>query len=228
MKNLCIFSFTLLFFVSSFSQDSLLVNQKYFEDQLYVGITYNILMNKPQDLQQKGISTGVNVGFLKDFPLNKKGSVAVAIGLGYGYNKYIQNMKIQNQLPEFSIIEDAYSKNKFETHAFEIPVELRFRKSLPSVYKFWRLYVGGKVSYVLYSRSYFENTLEYANERIVINNLPNLKKLQYGPQVSFGYSTWNFYTYFNMGSLFDKNPATENIDIDELNSLKVGLQFYIF
>lgn len=225
-----IFSFLVSIFVitNSFSQDSLLVNKKYLEDQIYVGITYNILTNKPQNFQQKGISTGLHIGFIKDIPLNEKGTFALAVGFGYSYNKYIQNMKIQHQIPEFSILSEEYSKNKFEIHSLEIPFEFRIRNSSATVYKFWRLYVGGKVSYIVASKSLYKNTIGALNENVKLASIPSLKKLQFGPQITFGYSTWNFYTYFNLKSLFDQNTETAALAIDQMNTLNIGLQFYMF
>jgi len=228
MKIILSFFLSISICSNLFGQDSLLVNHKYLEDQIYVGLTYNILTNTPQDFQQKGISTGLNIGFIKDIPLNEKGSLAFAIGLGYGYNKYIQNIKIQNFSPVFSIITDEYSKNKFETHSLEIPFEIRIRNSTSTVSKFWRLYVGGKASYIFASKSLYENTTGELNESTVLSSIPSLENIQFGPQITFGYSTWNFYTYFNINSLFDKNDVTENLAIDELNTIKIGLQFYIF
>lgn len=225
MKILVSFALSLLY-LNSYGQDSLLINHSYFEDQIYVGINYNILTNKPQDFQQKGISTGLSLGFIKDFPLNKKGATAVALGLGYGYNKYIQNMKIQENIPEFSIIEGDYTKNKFETHTLEIPFEFRFRNSSTTEYKFWRLYLGAKFSYVIASKTNYVSTLE--DQNVKLNAIPYFKRIQYGPQITFGYNTWNFYTYFNANKLFDKTAATEALAVDELSSLKIGLQFYIF
>lgn len=220
-------SIVILFFVSPnlFAQDSLLVGRKYYEDQLYVGVTYNILTKKPADLQQKGISTGYHIGFIKEFPLNKKGSTAFGFGIGYAYNKYSQNLLIQNKTPEFTIIENEDYKNKFETHAVEFPIEIRvFRYSTPTVYKFFRIYLGGKVSYIFSSKSYYNA----AEESIKLSPLPYVNKWQYGPYLAIGWGPWNLYTYYNANELFSEAPISEIINPNELRNLKIGLQFYIF
>ena len=208
-----------------FAQDSLLVGRKYFEDQLYVGITYNILNHKPLDLQQRGISNGLNTGFIKDFPLNKKGTFAFGIGLGYSYNKFSQNLKIQNQTPEFVLVENEYETNKFELHAIEIPVEIRvFRSSSPTITKFLRIYLGGKVSYIFQSKSKYTSS----NENLKITPLPYINKWQYGPYLAIGWGPWNLYTYYDLDSIFVNAPQTETINPNQLKSIKIGLQFYIF
>lgn len=222
---LYIIAFIFVGIFNMIAQDSLLVGRKYFEDQLYVGITYNILMQKPADLQQKGISTGFHAGFIKDFPLNKKGTTALGIGFGYSYNKYSQNLKIQNQTPEFTLIEDEYDTNKFILHAVEIPIEIRvFRSSSPTITKFFRIYLGAKLSYVFHSKSQYTSV----DENIKIKPLPYVNRWQYGPYLAIGWGPWNFYTYYDLDTLFIKAPQTEVLDSNQLKSIKIGLQFYIF
>ncbi len=219
-----------IYSIPSFSQDNLLVGKKYFEDQLYMGITYNILNNKPAGLEQRGLSIGYQMGFIKDIPLNNKGSFSLGIGLGYGYNKFNQNLKISNQANEFSLVDlGSEGKNKFETHVIELPIEIRFRiTSTPTVYKFWRIYIGGKISYVFASKSLYEDTIDGTDELIKNNSIPYQARWQYGPQISFGYSTFNFYTFYNLNNLFENAPNYDGLNVNELRTFKIGLQFYIF
>ncbi len=232
--NMKTIQFTIVLLVcnafSLFGQDSLLVDKKYFEDQLYAGVTFNILNNKPENLQQKGISTGLQIGFIKDIPLNKKGTTALGIGVGYAYSKYSQNLKIQtstdDSATEFSLLIDADDfTNKFETHVIEFPFEIRIhRASSPTIYKFLRIYLGGKVSYVISSRSSFSD----ADESFHIQPLPYVNKWQYGPYFVMGWGTWNLYAYYNANGLFSDAPTSESVNLTDLRSLKIGLQFYIF
>lgn len=210
---------------SLFSQDSLLIGRKYFEDQIYVGVTYNTLTYKPIDLEQKGLSTGIQLGFIKDIPLNKKGSIALGIGLGYALNRYNANLKIAQNEPIYSLIQDSYLKNKLVTHRIEIPFEVRFRiTSTPTVYQFWRIYVGGKVSYTFASNSHFQDELEEVKTR----QIANLKQINFGPQLAIGYNAINFYAYYNINPLFSTTENTKNIGISDVRKLSVGIQFYIF
>lgn len=208
-----------------FGQDSLLVGRNYFEDQIYAGVTYNVLANKPTDLEQKGFSTGLHFGFIKDFPLNNEGRVALGLGIGYAYNNYSQNLLIQNETPEFVLIEDDDFKNKFRTHAIEFPFEIRLRTSSPTVYKFFRVYLGGKLSYVFSSSSTYTST---ENESVLLDSIPYLNKWQYGPYLAIGWGPWNLYTYYNTNDLFSKAPISETVNPNDLRSFKIGLQFYVF
>ncbi|AGN89432.1 hypothetical protein [Flavobacterium phage 6H] len=76
----------LLFCLNVFSQEELnfsAIDSLYREDQFYFGVTYNILNLKPIDVSQNSFSTGLNLGFLRDFPINKMRTFAVAPGFGF-------------------------------------------------------------------------------------------------------------------------------------------------
>src|SRR5690606_31763069 len=62
------------------------VDTKYLEDQFYVGLTYNFLMDMPTDVTQRNLSYGLHGGFIKDIPLNLGRTVGLGIGIGYGIN----------------------------------------------------------------------------------------------------------------------------------------------
>ena len=217
----------LLWFLGNFvslAQDSLLVGKKYFEDQLYTGININLFHHKPEGVQPKGISAGFVLGFIKDISLNSEGSLALGIGAGYAYNKYIQNIRIHESSPHFEIIEGGYLNNFFVTHSVEFPLELRFRiTSTPTVYKFWRVYVGAKLGYVFASKSSFidEDYKKYTSKTPFVN------KWQYGPQIALGYHSLNFYLYYNVPGIFNKG-LSDATTVQDLKKINIGLQFYIF
>jgi len=218
----------LLFIITAtnlFAQDSLLIGKKYFEDQIYGGFTNNFFVNKPNDLLQKGISTGLQVGFIKDIPINKQGSFALGLGIGYAYNRYNQNIKIQSELPELSLIETQYSSNRLSTYSIEIPFEFRFRlTSSPTIYKFWRIYVGGKLAYTFHSNAVYKDD----NGSFKTNPNIYLAKWSYGPQIAVGYSAFNMYIYYPLKPLFKDSQIVNTAGVSELKRINVGLQFYIF
>lgn len=204
-------------------KDSINADTSYLEDQIYLALTYNALINTPNEVSQNGFSGGFSVGFIKDIPLNNNGTFGVAVGLGYQYNAYIQNLKIskENNINVFTIAED-YNSNWLRLHAIDVPFEFRWRNSTFEKYKFWRVYTGIKASYIFASKSKFTDV----NETILINNISELNKIQFGIIFSAGYSTWNLYVYYGL------NPIFENVNVDTAGSLdfkdfKVGLKFYI-
>ncbi len=211
------FGFFFLFLQTIVGQDSLLVGKTYFEDQLYIGVTSNMLRSKPEPLQQTGLSTGLQLGFIKDIPFSQKGNFGLGIGVGYSINKYKQNLV----LPDFSLLDLLNTEsNSYSVQAVEFPFTFRFRTSTEAIKPFFRLYVGTKLSYV------FASSSNYINDRSA--PIPFLNKWQYGPQISVGYGNINVYAYYGQTEIFQAVTETEDISIDNLKEFKIGLQFFIF
>ena len=194
----------------------------YLEDQIYLSLTYNSLINKPKSVSQNGFSGGFSIGFIRDIPLNLNDNFGIGIGLGYGYDAYIQDILIkeENNITTFSLAED-YRSNWLRLHTVEIPFEIRWRNSTIEKYKFWRVYTGIKASYIFYSKSKYRDS----ESTIITRNIEEINKLQYGLTFSAGYSTWNLYVYYGLNSIF--NNSSLNLEELKLNDLKVGLKFYI-
>jgi hypothetical protein len=208
--------------------DTTLVDTKYREDQFYVAVTYDLLINKPEGLSQSSFSSGFHFGFIRDFPINKKRNLAIGIGLGLSTNSYHQNLLILEDDADnfsYSIIdknEVTFTKNKFSTYLIEVPLEFRWRKSTPTQYRFWRIYSGLKLGYVFANSAKFNGTLGNSKS----SNINDFKDLQYGFTLGAGYGTWNFHLYYGLNSIFKSNARIENKRID-LKSVKIGLIFYI-
>lgn len=198
----------------------------YREDQFYVGFTYNRLLNKPAGISQNKFSAGFTGGFLRDMPINKRRTWAIAAGLGVSYNKYFQDLLISkvDGVPQYNIIPSGtqYEKNKFEQLLIDVPIEIRWRTSTPESHKFWRIYSGVKVSYVALGRSkYVDNTYD-----VEVSKNANVNKLQVGAFLVWGYNTWNFYGYYALTPIFDNEARLNNGSVG-LNPLHLGLMFYI-
>lgn len=222
-------SFLFIFCYSMYAQDTISsvkrVDTKYREDQFYVGVTYNTFLNKPSGLVQKTFSPGLNIGFLRDMPINKDRTFAVAAGLGVSYQAYSQNLIVTEIDGDYnySIIESdvSFRKNRFTTINADLPIEFRWRTSTPDSHKFFRLYTGFKLSYLLYDESRF---ISSQGNSIVKNN-PEINTVQYGVYLATGYNTWNFYAYYGINSLYDNVKITNNSL--NVSLLHLGLQFYI-
>lgn len=200
------------------------VDSLYREDQFYIGITYNRLLNGPENFEQNGFSTGLNAGFLRDMPINKKRTIAFAAGLGISYNKYHQNLLV-TEIPgdyAYEVVDDnSYSRNKMEQVFIDLPIEFRWRNSTPDSHKFWRVYTGFKIRYLALSKTLYEGQ----GSKITVLNNDDFNKMQYGPYIAFGFNTWNFQAYYGINSLLKSaETTTEQIDLRTLN---LGLMFYI-
>ncbi|HBK82860.1 MAG TPA: hypothetical protein DDZ41_04570 [Flavobacterium sp.] len=178
--------------------------------------------NIPADLSKHSLSSAINIGFLRDMPLNKKRTWAVAIGLGYAYNNLKNNLKISKQNNTISYsFDNNFDKNKLVLHHLELPFEIRWRNSTFESHKFWRIYSGFKVSYLFASKSQYQST----SEKIIIRNNTDLSKITYGAYLSVGNNTGNLYAYYALNPLF-KNAQINNQNLN-LTSFNIGLIFYI-
>jgi hypothetical protein len=224
--------FILLFF-NVFSQENnnientsaVKIDSLYREDQFYLGFTFNTLQNKKSAVSQNKLSTALFFGFLRDMPVNKKRTLAIAPGIGLAYNHYAQNLGIteENQTLTYSILDsgDDYSKNKFSQLLVEMPVEFRWRSSTYQSYKFWRVYGGVKLSYLLYDRYVYKDN---QGKRIITAN-KDFNDLLYGLYLGSGFNTINIYAYYGLNSIF-KSAYVEGKKVD-MNALNIGVIFYV-
>lgn len=221
-KHLIIICF-LIFFIKLHAQvDKDTIDLKYLEDQLYLSLTYNVLINKPATISQNGFSGGISFGFIKDIPLNEKRNFGVGIGVGYSYNAYIQNLKIllENQVTLFGVAKD-YKTNSLGISSIEFPIEIRWRNSTPEKYKFWRVYGGVKTSYIVATKAIFKND----KETLITKNIAEINRVQYGLTLAAGFSTWNLYVYYGLNPIFKSvNFKGEDLNLKDIN---IGLKFYI-
>lgn len=206
--------------------DSILIvaDPKYREDQFYASLAYVLLMTQPQGFSQTSFSTNLTWGFLRDMPVNKARTYAVALGLGYSYSNIKHNLKTSGtgDNPVYEIAEE-FDKNKLVLHYLELPIEFRWRSSDAVSHKFLRVYTGFKVSYLVYDKTQF-----YPNEgeTIKITGNTDLNKLVYGAYVSIGWNTWNAYAYYGLNPIY-KSGALSPEEPIKINNLHLGLIFYI-
>ncbi|WP_317174431.1 MULTISPECIES: porin family protein [unclassified Flavobacterium] len=202
------------------------IDSLYREDQFYFTVTYNLLAQIPKGLKQDKFSAGLSAGFLRDMPINKKRTVAVATGLGLSYQNFFQNITISKDQAGAIIygVNDynEFVSNKYRQYLVDVPIEFRWRNSTFDSYKFWRIYGGVKLSYVISSKS----LLNDGETTYKIVNNPDINKFQYGAYISAGYNTWNVYMYYGLNPLFKdvKTVSGEKLDVTTMN---IGLIFYI-
>ncbi len=220
--------FIFLSFFSVFSQsvpDFEAVDSLYREDQFYIGVTYNTLQNRPIGVTQNNFTPSFSIGILRDMPINKARNKAIAAGLGYSLNSYNQNLLISenNGNRQYSVIQDGtlFDKNKLTLHSIDIPIEYRWRTSVPETHKFWRIYTGLKLSYLFNTQSSYEDS----QTSYTVTGNPDINKFQYGTYLSVGYNTVNFNIYYGLNPIFQS--AELNGRAIEMNTLNFGFMFYI-
>lgn len=216
---------------SAFAQEeadiSILIDSLYREDQVYIGLTFNLLSNRVPDFSQNGLSAGVQIGFIRDMPINKARNKAIGIGLGLALDTYNQNLFIgensDGTAGEFDIVgnNSPSTGNRFTYYTLDVPLEYRWRTSTPTKYSFWRIHVGTRIGYIFR----FKSSYEEADNNSIQTDIKELNKLQYGPTFSFGYGAFNFQAYYGLNTLFNENATINNETVD-LQVIKLGLIFY--
>lgn len=228
-NSFLLFVFLSFGFPALYAQETLQpapAESKYLEDQFYAGITYNLLLEMPEEVSQNNFSNGFHLGFIKDIPVNTRRNTGFGIGLGYALNSYYSNLRAfeAGDAIHYEVIapEITYKRNKIENHIVEMPVEFRWRTSTKDIYKFWRIYTGVKLGYV------FANVSKYIEDaqKDKFSN-PDIRKFQYGVYISFGYNTWNFYANYQLSPLLEKDVVTTTGEAIQMRALRIGLNFYI-
>ena len=222
-KNILILTVILANMSLAQSKDSI-SSKAYLEDQFYIGATYNSLYNLPTGISQNGLSNGIFFGYIKDLPVNKKRDFGFGIGLGYGRNTYFQDLKIEETggITTFEEVR-SFDRNKFSMHTIELPIEIRWRTSTVSRYKFWRIYTGVKMGYV------FASNAKLKKDGVLrVRGIKEINKFQYGLTLGAGFGTWNLNVYYGLNDIFSSealiSPAETPIGGRDL---RIGLIFYI-
>ena len=204
-----------------FSIDSL-----YREDQFYAGFHFNLITDKPASISQESFSGGLNLGFIRDFPLNERRNIALGIGLGWSINTYGQNLFIGKDEAGNTVFksldnDENYSRNRFTTQLVEAPIEFRWRTSTPETYKFWRIYGGMRLGYIYHFRSRYVDP----EQEIIVNEISELDRFRLGATFTFGFNTFNFQFYYALNPFF-KDGVVDESEVG-VSTLKIGLTFYI-
>lgn len=213
-------------FVATFAQEQEAkksIDSLFREDQFYVALSYNIYENSPTGFSPYGFTSGLNVGFIRDMPINKNRHWSIGFGVGYGYNNSKHNVKVsENQdVFEYNFISETFDTNKWVFHSVEMPLEIRWRNASFDSHKFWRIYSGFKVSYI-FSDKYVYNSL---TENYTLKNNKNLNNLQYGTYMAVGNNSINMYAFYGLNSLLsDAYLDSKSID---LHTFQLGFMFYI-
>lgn len=224
--------FSILFFLFSFAgiaQDSLSskIDSLYREDQFYVGATYNVISDVPSGVKVRGLSGGLQAGFVRDMPINKRRNLAIAVGVGLTYDRFGHNLFIgdgEGKGTVFEVLDEKaeYNRNRFSMATVEVPVEFRWRTSTPSFYRFWRVYTGVRFGYAYWHQSAFVAN----NISLKTSNISEFDPFRMTATVSFGYNTFNFIAAYSINPFFNDAETTDGQRVD-FRSLKVGLIFYI-
>jgi len=230
-SQICIYFFLALLSSEIFAQDIIPdsdIDTEYREDQFYIGVTYNLLSDVPTGVKTRGLSGGIQFGYLRDMPINKRRNLAVAVGLGFAFNEYGQLLFI-GEGPDgktiFTVLNDEnveFTRNRFNTSTIELPIEFRWRSSTADTYQFWRIYAGFRVGYAYWYKSTFKQT----GNNVYQTDIPEFQKLRLGTSLTLGYNSFNFVASYSLNPFFNDAITTDGQEVN-FRTIQVGLMFYI-
>ena len=223
MKKL-LFLFAILFtaFHAYSQKDSLQIGDRYAEDQLYLLISYNQLYSQPSQVSGSGFSYGLSTGFIKDVTLNKQGSFAVGLGVGYNFDSFNHGLKVTEVNNQVTFeVDNTLTSNKLSIHSLEFPFEIRWRDSNAKKYSFWRVYAGIKASYNLSNSFRFEE----GGQSFSFDNVSRFNRWQYGLTMSVGYNALTAHLYYGLTPILEDS----SIGTTEISTkiIRIGLIFYM-
>ena len=211
----------ILLLIASFALAQTPADLLYREDQIYASVGYPLLIDVPEALTQNKLSHTFSLGFVRDMPINRARNLAFGLGFGLNYNVVHTNLQFTENMEAYTYLSSDIT-NQWNNLDLEIPLEFRWRSSVPLNYQFWRAYAG-LVGYYTLS----------ANQRTrtaLIDSITSLsvQKFRLALRLNVGNNTWNLTYTHPIDSFFDYDKSPHNKLFSQLKIAKLGLVFYIF
>ena len=207
-------------FLTSFTLAQSQADSAYREDQIYAAIGYPLLLNAPDGITQNKLSHTFSLGYIRDMPINDNRNIAIGLGLGINYNVLFTNLQFNDDMTTNVVSSDII--NQWNSTEVEIPLEFRWRNSTPTNYRFWRVYAGLVGHYALSAK-------QYTNSGSLKSSVPlTPRNFRLAFRLNVGNNTWNLTYSYPIDSLFDFGKSAEDKTLNEINTAKLGLIFYIF
>lgn len=183
------------------------------KDRLVFDFTADILLNRPDSVEMKGLSRGFNVYFMYDLPLGKS-RFSIAPGLGIGTsNYYFRSSLSQDSIgTTFTRISDDidFKKSKIGLTYVDIPLEFRFRSKPNKKGSSWKLAAGFKAGLLIQNKwKYKGEDLSNNGEQVKFKVFgdDNLNRFRYGATIRGGYGMLNAFVYYSLSDLFKDNKG---------------------
>ena len=206
-----------------FAQEEILVDSFYREDQIYLGVSFAVLLSDHPEFKPQGLSRHFQLGVVRDIPLSANGQFAAGIGLGMSFERYNTNVIRSNDFN--SKVSYTVSGNLeenpffFSLQSLELPLSIRWRNSSSKDYVFWRIYGG-----VAFQWNY---RIHAKTENMSFSVSKDIQNIGATTHLSFGYNTWNFYLAYKLTPFFNQTSFSNEATPFDITPLKIGLIFYL-
>lgn len=186
-------------------------------DHIVLDVNYDRFQKVPEGITQGYFNVGVDAYLFHDHPMNKKGTLAWALGVGYsGMNihhngQWIYQVGDETTTTEFIPYPDQLKlyKNKISLNYVEVPFELRIRTMNTSIEERnvanFRFYLGFKGGYLVNSHTKYRDD----ESKIKVYDIKNLLQYRYGPTVRIGFKKLSLCGFYSLTSIFESNKGPE-------------------
>lgn len=186
-------------------------------DHVVIDVNHDRFQALPVGISQSYFSVGVDAYMFHDHPVNKKGTVAWALGLGYsGMNvhhngQFIYEVQGSNTTTHLLPYPDGLKiyKNKISLNYVEVPFELRFRTMNKSIEERnvanFRFYVGFKGGVLVNSHTKYRDD----ETKVKVFDIENLLLYRYGPTLRIGFKKLSFHAFYSLTSIFETGKGPE-------------------
>ena len=211
----------ILLLIASFALAQTPADTLYREDQIYASVGYPLLIDVPEALTQNKLSHTFSLGFVRDMPISRARNLAFGLGFGLNYNVVHTNLQFTENMEGYTYLSSDIT-NQWNNLDLEIPLEFRWRSSVPLNYQFWRAYAGLVGYYTLSAKQRTRTEL--------IDSITSLsvQKFRLALRLNVGNNTWNLTYTHPIDSFFDYDKSPHNKLFSQLKIAKLGLVFYIF
>jgi len=184
---------------------------------LFIDITQNYWLNKPDDVTTKYISGGFNINLAYEIRMVKN-IFSIAPGIA------LSNMTVKNNcLVQYNPVgdddrgftelapydPDQMEKSKISTDYLDFPVEFRFRIKPDMRGKNFWIDPGFRFGFLI--SDFWKFHYLYGNDwqKAKIYQTNNIDKTHYGISLRTGYYKFGLYAFYSLSDLFEKNKGTE-------------------
>jgi hypothetical protein len=189
-------------------------------------------------------SRTANIYYMYDFRLFGSKYISFNPGFGMGFDNYMfENSLSPERLGDSALVflnvrqaleavegttDINLQKTKLAATYFDIPMEFRFRTK-PSK-KSFRLAVGGKVGFLLDSKTKVKYELSGDNYKRKTKTNFGVERFRYGVHARIGFGSLNFFCYYALSELFEKDLYDQygNKLDGNLSNVVVGLTLVTF
>src|SRR6218665_1298011 len=177
-------------------------------DRLILDLTYSIPDVMPLHQTVQG-SFGWNLNMMWDIPLTPGNTISIGTGLNYknarfGLKDFIEQDSTYQATQIIDTIYTGLSKQVLGSHAFTIPLELRFHAAK---WKHLKLHLGGYFGYQprMYNKMWFTENETVVNRRNLLDNNP----LVYGIHARLGFRNWALFADYRLSKSFESLRSTD-------------------